>query len=63
MKYLLIINAIIWAAIILLASWLFKGAENYETLFAILMVAAGLQNAIIYNFLKRGRKIKNFQKK
>lgn len=53
MKNLLIINGIIWAAVILLASYLLKGAENYEYLFGILLVAAGLQNSVIYNALKK----------
>lgn len=54
MKKILIINAVIWAVVILLAAYLFKGAENYEYLFGILLVAAGLQNAVIYEVLKKG---------
>lgn len=57
MRNLLIINALIWAAVILLASYLLKGVNNYEYLFNILLVAAGLQNAIIYNALKKGKSI------
>lgn len=53
MKNLLIISAIIWAAVILLASYFCGDAENYQTLFGILIVAAGLHNSIIYNFLKK----------
>lgn len=53
MKKLLIINALIWAIVILLASYLLKGSENYNALFGILLVAAGLQNAVIYEVLKK----------
>ena len=53
MKNLLIINAIIWAVVILLASYLLSDAENYQYLFGILLVAAGLQNSLIYNALKK----------
>ena len=53
MRNLLIINAVIWAVVILIASYLLKDAENYEYLFGILLVAAGLQNSIIYNALKK----------
>jgi hypothetical protein len=53
MKNLLIINALIWAAVILIASYLFKDAENYKYLFGVLIVAAGLQNSLIYNARKK----------
>ncbi|WP_193323693.1 hypothetical protein [Marinifilum sp. N1E240] len=53
MKKILIINAIIWAAVILSASYLYRGTENYQTLFGILLVAAALENGLIYNFLKK----------
>ena len=56
MKKLLIINAVIWAAVILSASYLVKNNENYESLFGVLIVGAGLQNAILYNFLKKEKK-------
>jgi len=53
MKNVLIINALIWAAVILIASYLFRDAENYKYLFGVLVVAAGLQNSIIYNARKK----------
>jgi len=53
MKNVLIINALIWAALILIASYLFRDAENYKYLFGVLVVAAGLQNSIIYNARKK----------
>jgi hypothetical protein len=49
----ILINAVIWALVILLASYLYKDTENYKYLFGILIVAAGLQNAIFYNALKK----------
>ena len=55
MKNILIISAIIWAAVILSASYLYSDTANYKYLFGILIVAAGLQNAIIYNELKKQR--------
>ena len=58
MKNLIIINAIIWAVVILLASYLLKDAENYEYLFGILLVAAGLQNSLIYNAIKKKKVVK-----
>jgi hypothetical protein len=52
MKNILIISAIIWVVVILLASYLYGDSENYKYLFGVLLVAAGLQNALIYNSLK-----------
>ena len=54
MKNVLVINAIIWAVVILLAYYLYKDTENYKFLFGTLLVAAGLTNAFIYNGLKKG---------
>lgn len=53
MKKLLIINALIWAIVILLASYLIKGSENYNSLLGILLVAAVLQNSVVYEVLKK----------
>ena len=53
MKNILIISAIIWAVVILFASYLYSDIENYKYLFGLLLVAAGLQNALIYNGLKK----------
>ena len=55
MKNLLLINAIVWAAILLLASWLFKEDPNYIYFFFVLVFAAGLMNALIHNAAKRKR--------
>jgi glucose-6-phosphate-specific signal transduction histidine kinase len=56
MKNFLILSAIIWAVVILAASYLMKDHENYQTLFGVLLVAAGLHNGIIYNLLKNEKK-------
>ena len=53
MKNILIISAIIWAVVILLASYLCSDTENYKYLFGVLLVAATLQNALIYNTRKK----------
>jgi hypothetical protein len=54
---LLVWNALIWSAVILLASWLFKDGEQYQILFGVLVVAAGLTNALIHNARKKHNKI------
>jgi hypothetical protein len=53
MKNILILSALIWAAVILLASYFCSGTENYKYLFSVLLVAATLQNALIYNAQKK----------
>ncbi len=53
MKKVLIWNAVIWAAVILIASYLFKDNEQYEILFGVLIVSAGLTNALIHNSGKK----------
>ncbi len=53
MNKLLIISAIIWAALILLASYLFNDVENYKYMFGALVTAAGFQNALIYSIMKK----------
>ena len=56
MKRLLIINAIIWAAVILIASYLCHDSENYKVLFGVLVVGAGLQNSLMYSYTKDRKK-------
>lgn len=53
MGKILIINAIIWAAVILIASYLVKDHENYKYLFGVLILAAGLENGLIFSFFKK----------
>ena len=55
MKKLILINAIIWAGIILFSAWLFKGDENYTYLFAALIMGAGITNALIHQERRKGR--------
>lgn len=42
-----LINAIIWAAIILISSYALKGIDNYRLVFYILIVGAGLQISLM----------------
>jgi hypothetical protein len=58
MKNILIISAIIWVVVILLASYLYSDTENYKYLFGVLLVAVGLQNALIYNAMKKQQLVK-----
>ena len=58
MKKLILINAIVWAAVLLIASWLFKEDPNYKYFFGVLVFAAGLMNALIHN-ATRGKRISN----
>lgn len=53
MSKILIINAIIWALVILIAAYLFNDHENYKYLFGVLIVAVGLENALISFFMKK----------
>ena len=55
MKKLILINAIVWAAILLIASWMFKDDPNYKYFFAVLVFAAGLMNSLIYRAIKPGK--------
>ena len=47
MKQVLLINAIIWAAIMLFSAWLFKDDANYTYLFGALILGAGLTHTLI----------------
>jgi hypothetical protein len=53
MKTVLIVNALVWAIVILLASYLYKETEGYKYLFGALVIGAGFTNAIIYSALKK----------
>lgn len=52
MKKILIINAIIWAGVILIAGWLYQGSANYLYLLGALCVGFSLQNGFTYQYLK-----------
>ena len=47
MKKLILINAIVWAAVILITAWLFKDHPNYKYGFGVIIVAATLMNGFI----------------
>lgn len=53
MNKILIMNAIIWAAVILAASYLFKDNDDYNYLLGILTVGFTLQNGFTYTILKK----------
>ncbi|NNE03054.1 MAG: hypothetical protein HKN52_07800 [Eudoraea sp.] len=53
MKKILILNAIIWAIVILVASTLVGDHENYQILIGVIAVAFTLQNGFSYTLLKQ----------
>ena len=55
MKKIILINAIIWASMILLAAWLFKGDENHTYMFGALLVGFTLMNGMLYNHERKGK--------
>ena len=50
MKKLLLINAIVWAALIIVASILFKDVPKYNYFFLVMVFAAGLINSLIHKY-------------
>ncbi|WP_156833771.1 hypothetical protein [Christiangramia salexigens] len=52
MKKVLIYNAITWALVILVTSFIFKDHENYEYLLGILVIGFTLQNSLTFSILK-----------
>jgi len=55
MKRTILINALIWAAVILSSTWLFKGSDNSGYLLAILVMGAGFTNTLLYQQHARNR--------
>ncbi len=53
MEKVLIKNVVIWAIVVILASYLYKDTEDDTSLFRALVVGAALINAVIYNALKK----------
>ena len=49
MKRFTVINALIWAAVILSVSFLAKDLPNYKYLFLILVFASGVQMSLLSN--------------
>ena len=60
MKKLLLVNAIVWAALIIVASILFKDVPNYNYFFLVMVFAAGLMHSLLASQIKhvRARKCK-----
>jgi len=53
MKKFIIINAVIWAFVILLVSYFAKDYENYNYIFLVLVFAAGLQVSLLNGLAKK----------
>lgn len=53
MKVLLIINAIIWAAVILVAGWFFHDSPDYMYLLGALSLGFTLQNGFTYQYMRK----------
>lgn len=53
MKKVLILNALIWAGVILIASSLVGDHPRYQILIGVLAVGFTLQNGFTYAFLKK----------
>ncbi|TAI47607.1 hypothetical protein [Flagellimonas allohymeniacidonis] len=58
MKKIILINAIIWAVLILVASYFFKNDPNYPYFFGILLVGFALINGLLSTYAKPGLKSK-----
>ncbi len=53
MKKVLILNALIWAAVILITSSLLGDHEKSDTIIGVIVVAFSLQNGFTYAILKK----------
>ena len=58
MKRFMIINALIWAAVILSVSLLAKDLPNYKYLFLILVFASGLQMSLLSSQSNKEKKMR-----
>ena len=58
MKRIILLNAIVWAALILIISYLFKDSENYFLAFGSILVGFTFVNGLLYNY-SRGEKAKH----
>lgn len=56
MKKIILINAIIWASMILIAAWLFKGDDNYFYMFGALLVGFTLINSLLSEEQRKKKK-------
>lgn len=55
MKKLLIINALIWATIIMITSNSYRGSENFSLVIGAMVVGFILQNGFTYVTLKENK--------
>lgn len=55
MKQTILINAIIWAVVILVTAFLYKDSANYSYLFATLIMGAAFSNALLTRQLKASK--------
>ncbi|THD67429.1 hypothetical protein E7Z59_07135 [Robertkochia marina] len=58
MKKILIINAIIWAIVIVAISFWAKESEYYKYILGVLVVGFTLQNGFTYEILKKEKRSK-----
>lgn len=56
MKRFMIINALIWAAVILFISYFAKDLPSYKYIFGILVFASGLQVSLLGGLERKGKK-------
>lgn len=56
MKKLILINAIVWATIIMVGAYLFKGDENWKYFFGLILVAFSIVNGLMANLIKKDKK-------
>ena len=55
MKALLIINALIWAGVILVSSYFYNHSKDFQSLLWVMLIGFILQNGFTYNLLKKKR--------
>ena len=56
MKKLILINAIVWASIVMVGAYLFKGDENWKYFFGLILVAFSIVNGLMANLIKKDKK-------
>lgn len=56
MKKLILINAVVWATIILVGAYLFKGDENWKYFFGLVLVAFSIVNGLMASLVKKDKK-------
>ncbi|SFJ64156.1 hypothetical protein [Olleya namhaensis] len=56
MKKLILINAIVWASIVMVGAYLFKGDENWKYFFGLILVAFSIVNCLMANLIKKDKK-------